>query len=93
VVQVTGALVGRDGKALRIGAEGLLARRTSMTVSVLGAQSLVTDEEIRQLRADRRDDLPGRPLVWQAGLRMLVEKLTGRELPAVTTQQSRDFER
>lgn len=83
VLQVTGALVGRDGKAVRIGAEGLLARRTSMTVSVLGGQSLVTDDEIRDLRAQRREDLPGRPLVWQAGLRSLVEQLTGRSLPAM----------
>lgn len=78
VVQLTGALVGRDGKAIRIGAEGLLARRTPMIVSALGAQSLVTDDEIAELRTARRDDLPERPLVWQAGLRSLVERLTGR---------------
>lgn len=78
VVQLTGALVGGDGKAIRIGAEGLLAKRTSMSVSVLGGQSLVTDEEIAELRTARRDDLPDRPLVWKEGLRSLVEQLTGR---------------
>lgn len=78
VVQLTGALVGRDGKAIRIGAEGLLARRTSMIVTAFGAQSLVTADEIATLRTARRDDLPDRPLVWQAGLRSLVEQLTGR---------------
>lgn len=78
VVQLTGVLVGRDGKAIRIGGEGLLAKRTSMIVSVLGGQSLVTDEEIAQLRTARRGDLPDRPLVWQEGLRSLVEQLTGR---------------
>jgi hypothetical protein len=88
VLQLTGALVGRDGKAIRIGAEGLLARRTSMSVSILGAQTLVTEDELRQLRTERRDELPGRPLVWQAGIRALVEQLTGRKLPAINAQQS-----
>ena len=78
VLQLTGALVGPDGRASRIGAEGLLARRTSMGVSMLGGQSLVTDAEIRQLRMARRDDLPGSPLVWQSGMRALVSQLTGR---------------
>lgn len=87
VLQLTGALVGRDGKALRIGAEGLLARRTGMTVSILGGQSLVTDEEVRQLRSQRRDDLPDRPLVWQAGVRTLVEQLTGRPFTVAHAQQ------
>lgn len=78
VLQLTGALVGRDGRAVRIGAEGLLARRTSLPASSLGAERLITDEEIAQLREARRDDLPGRPLVWQVALRTLVAQLTGR---------------
>ena len=32
VLQLTGALLDRDGKAMRIGAEGILARRTSLPV-------------------------------------------------------------
>ena len=78
VVQLTGAVIRSDGSAHRIGAEGLLARRTSMTVSVIGGQSLVTDDEIHLLRTERRDDLPDSPLVWQAGARALVSQLTGR---------------
>lgn len=76
VLQLTGALVGRDGKAIRIGAEGLLARRTSLPISSMGGQALITDEEVERLRTARRDDLPGNPLVWQAGLRTLVVQLT-----------------
>jgi hypothetical protein len=30
VVQLTGAVVGRDGKAVRIGAEGMMAKRTNI---------------------------------------------------------------
>ncbi|MDX1494039.1 MAG: hypothetical protein R3253_08280 [Longimicrobiales bacterium] len=79
VVQITGALVGPEGKAVRIGAEGLLARRTPMKVSVLGASSLVTDEDVAELRVTRREELAGEPLVWQQALRTLVSQLTGSQ--------------
>ena len=78
VLQLTGALIGREGRAVRIGAEGLLARRTSLPLSTLGAQRLLTDEEVAEARAARREDLPGQPLVWQAAVRTLVTELTGR---------------
>ena len=75
-LQLTGALVGRDGRAVRIGAEGLLARRTSLLLSSVGAQALIRDEDVESLRTRRRDDLPGRPLVWQVALTNLVAELT-----------------
>ena len=78
VLQLTGVLVGRDGLAIRIGAEGMLARRTSLVASAVGAQRVLSDQDVKQLRAARRDDLPGRPLVWQAALRNMVAELTGR---------------
>jgi hypothetical protein len=78
VLQLTGALVERDGRAIRIGAEGMLARRTSLLASAVGLQGLITDKEVDELRAARRDDLPSGPLVWQTALRNLVAGLTGR---------------
>ena len=78
VLQLTGALVERDGRALRIGAEGMMPKRTPLVASGLGAQALLTDEDVQALRALRRDDLAGRPLVWQAALRTIVAELTGR---------------
>jgi hypothetical protein len=78
VLQITGALIGRDGRAIRIGAEGLFARRTGFLVSSIGAQALLTDEDVERVRTLRRDELPGRPLVWQAAIRNLVAELTGR---------------
>ena len=78
VVQLTAALIGRDGKAVRIGAEGLMARRSSLLTSALGAQRLISDEDIATVRTLRRDDLPGQPLVWQTALRSLIAQLTGR---------------
>jgi hypothetical protein len=67
-LQLTGALIGPDGSAVRIGAEGL---------TVVGGD-VVTQLDIDDARAARRDDLPGRPLVWQMALRTLVTELTGR---------------
>ena len=78
VLQLTGALMGPDGLAIRIGAEGLLARRTSLVMSGLGAQALISDEDVEAIRTARREELPGKPLVWQMALRELVAELTGR---------------
>ncbi|MHB1327922.1 MAG: hypothetical protein ACYC2K_06940 [Gemmatimonadales bacterium] len=77
VIQLTGALVGRDGKAIRIGAEGLAVRRTPLLVSALGGQALVTDDEISELRSARRTDRPGEPLVWQVAMQAMIAELTG----------------
>jgi hypothetical protein len=76
VLQLTGALMGVDGRAVRIGAEGMLARRTNLLLSSLGVQNRITDEEIERLRVQRREDLPGQPLVWQVAMRNLVLALT-----------------
>ncbi len=75
VLQLTGAVIGADGRAVRIGAEGLLADPTNLLLSAVGAQDLITEEDVERLRTAVRDDLPGRPLVWQVALRNLVEGL------------------
>jgi hypothetical protein len=82
VLQLTGALVGRDGKAVRIGSEGFQAKRTPFLVSSAGAQALLSDEDVAEARTRQRDDLPNTPLAWRVALRHLVSELTGRELPA-----------
>lgn len=79
VLQLTGALVDLDGRAIRIGAEGLLARRTDLIRSSFGLQRTISDRDVEQLRTSRRDDLPGHPLVWEAALRQLVAGLTGEQ--------------
>jgi hypothetical protein len=78
VLQLTGALVGRDGRAVRIGAEGLLARPTPLLASAVGAQGLIGDEHVRRLRTTRRTELAGTPLVWQVALEHLVAELMAR---------------
>lgn len=81
VLQVTGVLMGADGRALRIGAEGMLARPTNLFVGALGAQRIIADEDVETLRSARREDLPGQPLVWKIALHNLVAGLTGTVRP------------
>jgi hypothetical protein len=76
-IELTGALLDSTGRAVRIGAEGLFAKRTRFALSAIGGQEMVTEEDIAQLRSLRRTDLPGQPLVWQAALRELVGRLGG----------------
>lgn len=78
VLQLTGALIGEDGRAIRAGAEGIFPRRTRLLVSAIGAQELLSNDDVERAGTLRREDLPGQPLVWQAALRNLVGELTGR---------------
>ncbi|MFL5560663.1 MAG: hypothetical protein ACJ79K_04225 [Gemmatimonadaceae bacterium] len=78
VLQLTGAVMNRDGTAMRIGAEGMLAKRTGMLAGALGGQEVITDKDVAEFRMARRTDLAGQPLVWQVALRNLVAELTGR---------------
>jgi hypothetical protein len=83
VLQLTGALVGPDGKAVRIGAEGMLARRTDLVLGSFGMQRLISDEDVERLRTSRRSDLAGNPLVWEVALSNLIAQLTGNPEVAV----------
>ena len=71
VLQLTGALVASEGRVLRVGAEALTARRTGMAASVLGAQEILTEEDLQSLLATRTDGDP----VWRIALRQLVAGL------------------
>ena len=75
VLQLTGALVDRDGKAVRIGAEGIAARRTRLPVSALEAQEFLSDADVAAARTQRREDLEGAPLAWREALEQLVTQL------------------
>lgn len=82
VLQLTGALMDANGHAIRIGAEGLLARRTNVALAGLGIQQLISDDDVQRVRTLRREDLPGAPLAWQLALDHMVEQLTGKTVIA-----------
>lgn len=78
VVQLGAVLVGRDGRVVRSGVEGIAAVRTEFAASVVGAQRILGEPDVERIRsALRRDDLPGTPLSWDAALDVLVRTLTG----------------
>ena len=90
VLQLTGAIVSADGRVQRAGAEGLHAVRTPFLLGALGAQSLLGDDDVERLRTARRDELPGRPLVWAEALRALVEQLVpAAAVPSATAGAAR----
>jgi hypothetical protein len=70
VVQLTGALIDREGKAVRIGAEGILAKHTPLLASAIGAQELIDDGEIRAIRGNAS---------WREPLRALVGRITAEK--------------
>lgn len=77
VLQLTAALVDVKGKAVRIGAEGMLARRTGILAGSVGLQALITEDDVARLLEARRSELPGEPLVWEVALENVVAQLVG----------------
>lgn len=73
VLQLTGALVTPEGRLVRVGAEGIGARRTGMTASVLGAQEVMTEDDLAALLVPGPDGVAP----WRAALRSLVAGLIG----------------
>lgn len=78
VLQLTGALVDREGKAVRIGAEGILAVRTPLSASGFGMQRILSPEDVSRARTLRHADRPGQPLVWRESMCALVRQLASR---------------
>ncbi|MDP3774782.1 MAG: hypothetical protein Q8Q85_11010, partial [Gemmatimonadales bacterium] len=76
VLHVTGALLTVDGRVLRVGAEGIVARVPGRVLSLLDVSPPLTTPYVRAVLTDeRRQDLPGHPLAWAVALRNLVGQL------------------
>jgi hypothetical protein len=75
VLQLTAAIVDRDGLAVRIAAEGLVAKRTSILLSALDVQAALQDKDIEALRTAVRTDLEGKPRVLEVAVNNLLEDL------------------
>lgn len=76
VLQVTGALLSPDGRVIAAGAEGIHAVDTPFKAQMFGLQKEIHPGEIEAVIHElRRDDLPGRPLKWEAALDNLVYRL------------------
>ncbi|GAB1342708.1 hypothetical protein [Gemmatimonas sp.] len=75
VLQLTAAIVDRNGRTLRIAAEGLLAKRTSMLMSAVDMQAVLQDKDLDALRTAVREDLAGTPRTLDTGLDNLLRNL------------------
>jgi hypothetical protein len=74
VLQLTGALIDREGRAVRIGAEGILAVRTPLSASGFGLQRILSAEDVQRARTLRHEDT----LAWRSALCALTGQLAGR---------------
>jgi len=80
VLQLTGVLVDTQGRVVRAGAEGILARDTPFAAQVFDVSKVLDDRTLeRVLTKERRQDLPGDPLRWEVALGNLVAQLRGDE--------------
>jgi hypothetical protein len=78
VLQLTGVLVNAQGQVVRAGAEGILARDTPFAAQVLDVEKSLDDRTLQAvLTTERRKDLPGQPMKWQAALDNLLWQLQG----------------
>jgi hypothetical protein len=80
VLQLTGVLVDTQGRVVRAGAEGILARDTPFAAQVFDVSKVLDDRTLeRVLTKERRQDLPGDPPKWEVALGNLVAQLRGDE--------------
>jgi len=78
VLQLKGVLVDAQGRVVRAGAEGILARDTPFAAQVLDVEKVLTDDALAAvLTTERRVDLPGAPPSWQVALGNLLAQLRG----------------
>lgn len=79
VLQLSGLLIGADGRVLVAGAEGALARDTPFPAQSLELASLLDDTTLdAALTTERRADLPGAPLSLDVAADTLVGQLLSR---------------
>ena len=78
VLQLTGVLVNAQGQVVRAGAEGILAQDTPFAAQVIDVEKALDDRTLQAvLTSERRKDLPGEPMKWQAALDNLLWQLRG----------------
>ncbi len=76
VLQIEGVIVDRQGRIVRAGAEGVIARDTPFAAQVIDVGRSIDDRSLEKvLTTERRDDLPGSPLNLDIALANLVAQL------------------
>jgi len=79
VVQLTGALLDKNGKIIRAGAEGIFVKKTSFVKSLIGWTDLISQEDVERIINEHlRKDLANKPLAWQVAAQNLIANLLNR---------------
>jgi len=79
VVQLTGALLDKNGKIIRAGAEGIFVKKTSFVKSLVGWTDLISKEDVEKISNKHlRKDLANKPLAWQVAVQNLIANLLNR---------------
>jgi len=82
-LQLTGVLVNAQGRVVKAGAEGILARDTPFAAQVFDVEKTLDDRTLQAvLTTERRKDLPGEPMKWQVALDNLLWQLRGNRSAA-----------
>ena len=77
VIALTGILLDARGGLLRAGGEGIIGYDAPFWVQVFEAGKDIDNQAVERLvTKERRDDLPGQPLNWQAALEQLLRQMT-----------------
>ncbi|RQW07701.1 MAG: hypothetical protein EH225_01235, partial [Calditrichaeota bacterium] len=80
VLQITGMILNDEGKIIRAGAEGILAKDTPFYLQIFDIEEGIDNKTLRQiLENERREDLPGNPLKWKVATHNLVNQLLNRK--------------
>ncbi len=82
VLFMKGMLVTKEGKVLRLGAEGITAAsKAHFLEQVVNISHEFSEEELNAVENNvRREDLPGQPVSWQVAARQLVQTLSASNL-------------
>lgn len=76
VLHLTGVLLDENGRAVRAGAEGIIARDTPFRLQIFDVSKVLDDLDLAAALEERRMDLPGEPHKWQVALDNLIAQLT-----------------
>ncbi len=80
VVQLIGALISKEGKVVRAGAEGIFVKPNSFIKSVIGIPELINNEDVETIIFEhKRTDLEHNPLAYKVALQNLIANLSGNK--------------
>lgn len=80
VLQLSAFLTDKNGSIVRAGAEGLIYNDTPFWLQVLEVEELIDDKMLAHLlHEERREELPGNPLVLDIALSNLIAQLLDRD--------------